>query len=64
MRRAVAGSRARSGPATSVRLGFTAIDSPGLIRGARGVGMATTQAVVYSSVSILGLDYLLTVMMF
>ena len=32
--------------------------------GARGVGLATTQAVVYSSVTILALDYLLTVLMF
>lgn len=32
--------------------------------GARGVGMATTQAVVVSSVAILTLDYFLTVMMF
>jgi phospholipid/cholesterol/gamma-HCH transport system permease protein len=32
--------------------------------GARGVGLATTQAVVYGSVAILGLDYFLTVMMF
>ena len=32
--------------------------------GARGVGVATTQAVVYSSVAILVLDYFLTVMMF
>ena len=32
--------------------------------GARGVGVATTQAVVYSSVGILALDYFLTVMMF
>ncbi len=32
--------------------------------GARGVGVATTQAVVFSSVSILILDYFLTVMMF
>lgn len=32
--------------------------------GARGVGIATTQAVVYSSVLILILDYFLTVMMF
>lgn len=32
--------------------------------GARGVGMATTKAVVYSSVAVLVFDYLLTVMMF
>jgi phospholipid/cholesterol/gamma-HCH transport system permease protein len=32
--------------------------------GARGVGMATTQAVVVSSVTILVLDYFLTVLMF
>ena len=32
--------------------------------GARGVGLATTQAVVYGSVAILALDYFLTVMMF
>ncbi len=32
--------------------------------GARGVGMATTKAVVYSSVAVLIFDYLLTVMMF
>jgi len=32
--------------------------------GARGVGVATTHAVVYSSVTILALDYFLTVMMF
>jgi phospholipid/cholesterol/gamma-HCH transport system permease protein len=32
--------------------------------GAHGVGVATTRAVVYSSVTILALDYLLTVMMF
>lgn len=32
--------------------------------GARGVGVATTQAVVYASVTILTLDYILTVMMF
>jgi phospholipid/cholesterol/gamma-HCH transport system permease protein len=32
--------------------------------GARGVGMATTKAVVYSSVAILMADYLMTVLMF
>jgi phospholipid/cholesterol/gamma-HCH transport system permease protein len=32
--------------------------------GARGVGMATTKAVVYSSVAILMADYLMTVVMF
>jgi phospholipid/cholesterol/gamma-HCH transport system permease protein len=32
--------------------------------GARGVGVATTQAVVYSSVAILALDYFLTVAMY
>jgi phospholipid/cholesterol/gamma-HCH transport system permease protein len=36
----------------------------GAAGGARGVGVATTQAVVYSSVGILMLDYFLTVMMF
>ncbi len=32
--------------------------------GARGVGMATTQAVVFSSVAILVVDYFLTILMF
>lgn len=32
--------------------------------GARGVGVATTQAVVYSSIALLAIDYFLTVMMF
>lgn len=32
--------------------------------GARGVGMATTKAVVYSSVAVLVVDYLMTVIMF
>jgi phospholipid/cholesterol/gamma-HCH transport system permease protein len=32
--------------------------------GARGVGLATTKAVVYASVSVLVVDYFLTVMMF
>jgi phospholipid/cholesterol/gamma-HCH transport system permease protein len=32
--------------------------------GARGVGLATTRAVVYSSVAVLVVDYFLTVLMF
>ena len=32
--------------------------------GARGVGLATTRAVVYSSVGVLVVDYFLTILMF
>lgn len=44
--------------AISSHAGYTAAG------GARGVGLATTRAVVYSSVGVLVVDYLLTVLMF